>query len=302
MTVRLGAESVGSGVRRSSVRDMFVLLHGFSYERELALVLWGFYDRSSTHSGTRVSTLCGFLGTFELLNDLEKRWFGVLDKPCWPKRPKEFHAVDCAHGSGEFTDWSFAERLAIFGDLVGVIIESDLIALGSIVIAEDLKKLRSDESELLNSQGLGTPLDLCMQYILQRSIAWTQRHAENQKWTPEIGLIFDIENPEEMERIFAFFNLYKKKHGFGDILRSIGFGPSEKYGPLQAADLLAFGTYRYEMRRRFPEEVEPDFPVLPAFTKMLERIAREGGGYDLEALKKLIAFVKDHPYGQSISI
>ena len=95
--------------------------------------------------------------------------------------------VECVHGEREFVGWSFAERLAIFGELSSVIMASPWLAIASAVITEDFAKLDPEELRLLQSEGLGEPLDLSLQYVYQSAINATRETSESEK----IGLLFD---------------------------------------------------------------------------------------------------------------
>jgi hypothetical protein len=253
-------------------------------------VYFGFFDGSSTHLGSKVWSLCGWIGEQEAFAQFDTKWNLILDKKEWRRRPSELHTYDCVHGYGEFYDWPFAERLAILGELATLLGNCDLQALGSIVIPGDLRLLDADELALLESQALGNPLDLSLQYVLQQTIRKTKQFSENE----EVAIIFDEEPDHLAQRYLAFSNRYRSE--FGNILTGIGFGDSREFSPLQAADMLAYSTYRLEMERRFSER-EGDFPVIPAFMRLLSTVEADGGGYDLKSLKKLAVVVKTHPAG-----
>jgi hypothetical protein len=272
---------------RAAVREMFFFLHGPKIRRGLAAVFFGFLDSSNTHAGAKVWTLCGFLGDEPAFEPLDRAWNGVLDKPYWPKRIERFHTVECVHGYGEFEGWPFAERLTMWGELISVLTSLPLVALGSVIITEDFGKLEPDELELLRSEGLGDPLDLSLQYILQRSISLTRQTSESES----IGLLFDNENPTRSQRCHEFCDLYRTKFGFDKWLAGIGFGSSMKWTPLQAADLLAYGTYQFTMKR-YPQIREPDFPIMPGFLRMIEGVLHDGGGFDLDSMKLLASEIR----------
>jgi hypothetical protein len=271
-----------------SVKDMFFLVHGPSKHRKLVAMFYGFFDGSNTHDGAKVWSLCGFLGEETAFTELYDEWNRVLDKPCWPKRLSRFHMVDCVHGDREFVGWSFAERLGMFGELASLIMAAPLAALGSIVITEDFAKLESAELALLKSEGLGESLDLSVQYIFQRSIAATRATDENR----QIGFIFDDENPRTRNRCFSFYDLYRNRFVCDPWMAGIGFGSSVKFPPLQAADILAYSTFRFTMLR-YPNIPQPDFPVIPGFQRMIEGMLNEGGGFDLDSMKKLASQIRD---------
>src|SRR6266566_2382335 len=103
-------------------------------EGRLCAVIYGYFDGSNTHHGSKVLSMCGFIGDPRIWDDFVKEWQKVLDNPGWPRRPSEFHMVDCVHGNKEFRGWTLAQRLAIFGDLCGVIANSNVMALGSVFV------------------------------------------------------------------------------------------------------------------------------------------------------------------------
>jgi len=267
---------------------MFFLVHGPSNRKgDIVAMLFGFFDGSSTHAGGKVWTICGWIGQRDFLEQFDNEWKLILNKKDWPRPPKEFRTYDCVHKHGEFQDWSFAERLALLGDLATLISKSNLLALGSIVIVDDLSRLEPAELSTLQSQALATPLDLSLQYIFQQTIVKTRDIFPGEK----ISILFDQEPDFLAERYFAFSNRYQRS--FGHVFDGIGFGDSKVFTPLQAADMLAYSTYRFELQRRFGKE-DGDFPVIPSFMRLITSVAADGGGYDLESLKKLVVLIKDN--------
>jgi hypothetical protein len=263
-------------------------LHCPGSAKKVVAVFYGFFDASNTHAEAKVWTLCGFVGEEAAFVLLDDAWNKVLDKPCWPKRLKRFHMVDCVHGNGEFVSWSFAERLSMFGELASAIISTPCVGVSSAVITEDFAKLDLEEFDLLKTEGLGTSLDLSLQSVLQRSINLTRQTSDAET----IGLLFDNENPENSKRMLDFCETYKGKFGFGKWLAGIGFGDNAQFTPLQAADILAYCTYRYTMLR-YPNFPELDFPVLPGFERMVRQTLHDAkGGFDLESMKKLASKAK----------
>lgn len=122
-------------------------------------MIYGYFDDSNTHGGSKLLSLCGFLGDPRVWDDLSQEWRQVLNKTDWPRRPAEFHMVDCVHGTGEFQGWSLAQRLAIFGDLAGVVAASNVMALGSVFVADALANRSDVEMAILAKGGLLRPMD-----------------------------------------------------------------------------------------------------------------------------------------------
>lgn len=101
---------------------------------------FGYCDGSGTHRGSKVLCVAGLVGDKDGWIDFDERWNRVLDKPEWPSRIRAFGTFNCARQREEFADWPFAERLALFGDLVGVIIDSrEIQAIGSTALIDHLE-------------------------------------------------------------------------------------------------------------------------------------------------------------------
>lgn len=187
-------------VASQAIRDMFHLVHGpRSQHGKLAVVIAGYFDESNSHAGAKVLTLCGFLADPRIWSDLDQEWNKILDKPCWPNRPREFHMVDCVHGTKDFDGWKLPERLAIYGDMVGLLCETNLIAIGSGIVIEAYESLSAEHKALLARGGFLEPLDLVFQCDLQFAIDATVNYGKTH--TPpvldDLGLIFD-ESPADV--------------------------------------------------------------------------------------------------------
>jgi hypothetical protein len=202
--------------------------------------------------------------------------------------------VDCVHGDGEFLKggWTYAERLALYGDLSRVIVEvkqiGSLLPIGAGALSDIFRQIEQSDLNLLTAEYLGTPFDLSFQLLLQQII-----HRTHERWPNQtFGLLYDKGNRPEAERFNALCHEYASRFHLGDIFHSWGQTDSKQLTPLQAADLFAFGTLHLAQRNYFPNEVEPYFPTIPAFWTMLLKIAADGGIYDLEALKRLLVKVR----------
>ena len=252
-------------------------------------MLLGFYDGSGSHAGSKIFSFCGFIGEEAAWIDFDLRWRAVLDNPRWPSRLSEFHTYDCVHGVKEFESWLYAERLRLYGELLGVIHDSKVLALGSSVVIEHLNALPLDDISLLKSQWIGAPTDLAFQLTLQYATTKVHDYGENE----QVGFIFDNEDEALAERYHALFNHYKNDYPLRNHLAGMGFVDSEKFTPVQAADVLAYTTMRLDLEKYYPAEREPWFPVLPAFLEIIEGMHMDGGGYDAESLEQLVANVRN---------
>jgi hypothetical protein len=245
-------------------------------------VLYGFMDGSNSHEGARIFSLCGFLGDEYAFGELDGKWRKVLGDPSWPTRLARFHAVECVHGYGQFENWRFADRLTLWGRLIDLITSVPLAALGCAIITEDFGRLTGEEMDLLRSVGLGDALGMSVHYVLQKSASLTRNTSEEER----IAIAFDNESPERAQKCHRLCDIYTKTFDYGKWLSGIGFCSSLEFTPLQAADLMAYGTYQFVMRR-CPDFRVPDFPINEGFERMLKGLRGGGAEFGLDAMREL---------------
>jgi hypothetical protein len=255
-------------------------------------VIVGHFDDSNTHKGAKILSLCGFLADPRWWEDFDLEWKKILDKPDWPNRPREFHTYDIVHRTGEFANWSLAERLAFYGDMTGLLAECNILALGSICHVAAYESRTDEEKALLAKGGLFGPIDFALQFLISQAIVSSRKYG--QAHTPplefeDLQLVFDeSSNKATEDRFVGIFNHLKAKHPHGKMLTSITFEKSHTTSPLQAADMLAYTTCHWHWKQAFPEESDFDFPIIPGFMRLIENVAAEGGVYNERAMVNLI--------------
>ena len=252
-------------------------------------MLISYADDSGTHKQAKIVCLGGFLGDADEWSSLDDAWKAVLGKPEWPSRIKVFHTVDCVQQDKEFREWSYAERLAIFGDLVNVILAfPNLRALGAAVVVDHFNNLSLSDLRLLAEDKKGTPLAFVFHLMMQEVISQGYKTWPGKR----IGVAFensDLTTEAEFRDLYIDY-----RDGFyrGDCLMpSPAFLPKSE-SPLQAADILAYSTYQIAMQNIFPTDYVPHFNVIPLFSRLLEGIIHDGGLYDAVALESLMKRVR----------
>jgi hypothetical protein len=264
------------------------------------LVLYAYMDGSGSHEGSPVISVSGFVAEESPWIDLDKRWTAILDKGCWPSRLKRFHMFECARGDGEFLagHWTFAERLALYGELTTLIGESEVRPISASVLIDCFSQIPPADVELLQrpENRLGIPFDLVCHKIVQQVIHRVHESDPNET----VGVLFDQDSKQVEEKFSDFCVNYAATFYLGDVFTAFGFGDSRKITPLQAADLLPYGTHHLAQSMFVPGYTAPDFPVKPALWEMLLALARRGHStapngevVDLVFLKELVRKVKN---------
>jgi len=283
------------------VRGVLRMLHPpDQWGKGVTAVLFAYMDPSGTHAGSPVISISGFVADESTWIAFDEAWKGVLEKPSWPSQLSRFHMFDCVHGEGDFFDggWRFAERLALYGELTDVIRASEIRPVSSSVVVDCFNHIPPEDLELLQRKEnrLGTPLDLVFQMISQQIIkcALDFSHSET------VGVIFDQDDAKREEYFFRFAQQYMATYYLGETFSGCGFADSRKMTPLQAADLLAYGTHHLvQISQTLPLYRSPDFPVIPAFWSMLTDLAGnpstppDGFLINVEGLRELVQKVKN---------
>jgi hypothetical protein len=129
------------------------------------------------------------------------------------------------------------------------------------------------------------------QYLFQRVITITrERFGESER----VALTFDIEPYPDGGEYLKLYGEYATRFSLSDTLeyKSLNFTSGRDFPTLQAADLLSYTTYQWEMETYYPKDAEPYFPIIPAFLRMVKAIEPDGGRYNLDGLRKLVAIIK----------
>jgi len=234
-------------------------------------------DPSGTHSGSPILSISGFIAEESKWLEFDQEWTAVLEQSHWPSKLSRFHAFDCVHCEGEFFDgrWRFAERLALYGDLTNVICQCGIRPISASVVTECFSQISQEDLDLLQEVRLGTPIDLVFQSITQQLLACVSHSGESET----VGVLFDQDDKRREDDFSELAEQYMATYFLGDHFAAYGFGDSRKFTPLQAADLLAYGTHHYSQmfesfRVKNPSPYRgTDFPVIPAFHNMLVRLA-----------------------------
>jgi hypothetical protein len=261
------------------------MVHCFSGGKRSLGVIFGFFDGS--YDGKEPATViavCGLVAPEYVWRDMDQKWNTILHDPKLPTRLKRFHAYDCVCGIKEFETWGFAERLGLWGDLVGVLTQSDLVAVNAVMICEHFYAL--DEAIKKRMSG---PYHLLVEAVMQFGIGIAQNEGPDEK----IGFVFDVENKPVADESYHRYSLYMNDPKWRSNLAGAAQFSSYDATPLQAADLLAYGTFRLYKEQFYPDTPKTDFPLGPAFTRLVRNIENTGGLYEASALKKIVDQIRE---------
>jgi hypothetical protein len=247
------------------------------------VVLRAYFDDSGTHTTSKAVVWAGFMATSDEWDQFEIDCAALLKK----EKVACFHAVDLEHGSGEFADvhhWTQARRDLFRADFRRLISARNIIGIGAVV--------RTDGWNELSDPGLISrfinPIYLAFEHCMQQTLHWAERATEQQTGIIEKVSFFFDSRQGEAARCFDIAKNLELGWSRSAWFEGLSFAKMRNTLPLQAADALAYETYRLE-NDRIKSGKEP---VLRENLKaMLEEIPIYGQYYDRQALDQLAAIV-----------
>jgi hypothetical protein len=113
-------------------------------------------------------------------------------------------------------------------------------------------------------------------------------------------VFFDEDSRKVEDKFAEFCRHYRSSFYLGDLIAGHGFASSRQFTPLQAADLLAYGTHHLAQLDFMPQSYAgSDFDILPAFWNMLLALAGSAATSPnreliaLDGLQELVRMVKN---------
>ncbi len=239
-------------------------------------MIYGYFDESHgpKKEESHVLSFCGAIAHEDAWAELDIKWRKILDNPAWPNRPSRFHAAACVNAFEDFRGWGFTLRHAIFTDLMNLIIESDVLPCGIALLTYSLSQL----PKWIRSQ-FGDMTLLMMQFAIQSTIQQSAIRYPGE----EVGLVFDSLDVETTSRAQELHREYQT-HPNWSRWTSFETASSYKVTMLQAADLLAYGAYRFHMEKGYHVGPNPDFRVIPIMNRLIAKTPTVGDVWGTDSL------------------
>jgi hypothetical protein len=234
-------------------------------------MLVAYFDESGIHSGGPVTLVCGLVNTLIRWSRIERPWKDNLAVTGVPY----FHAADCENGWGEFENIRRPFREALVTGLSNAVCDSgpELIAMCVIRDAWD-----RDASPEIRDR-FKDPYYFCFEGVLQKISTWSDARAGG-----EPVAVVMAEQSEYQDHAAQVYRLYSNLQTEGlNRLGSFSLSSAHELVQLQAADLVSYETYRYQVARlgAGAQSVRPAFQIFAA------RLSLHGSLHDSETIKEL---------------
>lgn len=222
---------------------------------------WAYGDESGIQEGSEYCCVLGYVGSPRQWKLFRRDWRSVLGAV------PEFHAIDFFQRASwqsedsPYHDWSEKKARRFLNGLLGVIDRYDIRPIGFAYKIADFMALNLDErrrltgatrqtrsrvhqgeleitDKLLSSGAPSEPYFLGFYYLITEALKASPRGAT-------INYVFDRRRTREALAFLTYDEIkkYSESPTF-DRLGLLSFGDSDKYEPLQAADLYAYATNR----------------------------------------------------------
>src|SRR6266702_1923515 len=199
-------------------------------EVKLVAVLTAFCDETNTHAGAELTCVGGYIFDEDGQNRFTEKWADVL-KPLRSRGIRYFHASACHAVEDEFKNLRFAERRALFGDLIALIRNTAKFGM-AIGIHEKTFKQVIERNKF--QAYTGTKYTACALKALDSLGRW----ANEENFHGKISYRFESGNEHQNEADFMMRQIEASPE-MSEAFRYGGHAFEPKYSllPLQAADL-----------------------------------------------------------------
>jgi hypothetical protein len=206
----------------------------FSESIDLA-VLTAYFDDSGTHAASKVVLWAGFIAPEEAWLKFDEEWRAILVR----ENVSAFHMYDCENALGEFDRWNRARSDLVIGDLRQVIIQSGLFGVGTAIPRTVWEEVVTGPRAPL----MGPIEDFALSSCMRHAISLSRNFIPDS----DLSIVFDDRGIESrsIQRIVEF---YQKSTISNPTLASVTFQKCNRFSGLQAADMLAWETYRYTLK------------------------------------------------------
>lgn len=277
-----------------SVRQMGSIVHLPSAKRRLTVALKAYFDESGTHWGgphaAKEFVLCGYIATQDVWdNGFEKRWSEMLQKPTITPKLTHFHAEDVeGRGSKEFRKLTWKDREELKTTAVSIVVSSGMFGVGVGVELEPFARLVVADPEV-SKLIPANPYLFAFNCVLVETIFLADGFIGEPK--EEIAFIFE-DHPKWSIHALQMYNDIKRSPDWPPEKRGrLGtptFEDKKKYKPLQAADHLAYETWRF-MEGTHKKNV----PIRPAMNRFRDWPQHHGRYFDERLLREFIRIQKE---------
>jgi hypothetical protein len=201
-------------------------------------VLEAYFDESGSHEGSRVFAVGGIVARLEQMKLLAEAWKYMLGK----NKISEFHSADLESRRGIYDGIGKERQQQIFKDAISVMGTWSRTAIAGLVVIEDYEQAVPDWAK--QTAAFGNKYNFCFQMCLGSVMEWVEHLDEAMPYGDRIAFMFD-QRERGQEITSTSYSQIKKFRDVNDRMGALVFDSRKRFLPLQAADLVAYETYKH---------------------------------------------------------
>ena len=227
------------------------------------LFLTAYFDESGDFNDPKknFTGMAGFIAPAAIWQQVEEKWDAIVKRPEYDLK-KYVHMKEMAHCQGQFMGWEKDRRDALHKELIGVLVEAEVIPMGCIVSNSAFRSLSERQQTIFKS-----PYFLCLQRCIHAATSETITTVED-----TVAMVFarqETFGTVDANRGGTTEQLYdniKRHTPFGNTMGAYASDTPQRSIPLQAADFLA-----YEMTKEFETLVScPERKMRRSYIELLK--------------------------------
>lgn len=228
--------------RQWRIADFARFMAGGSGERVAMAMLVAYFDESGISDKDVVALMGGAVSYVDHWSLLEAPWNNVL-RPYNQYGVHTFHAVDCEHGESEFKNPQLSRgiRDSIRNGVAQELAKIPVQGIVSAVYREDWASA-PDEVRALS---MGDPFYFVLNFCLQQVSSWSKEYAGGDR----VNLVFAKQQKYNANTQSLHANYLAAANRWPGI-GAIFFEEPKFLVPLQAADLIAYESYRFAVAHK----------------------------------------------------
>jgi hypothetical protein len=242
-------------------------------------MMTAYFDDRGTHLQSEIAVAACFLSDVTRWNQFQLEWELILEEA--GISATGFHMADFVARKAPFDDWQQVKRDLIIKRFVDTIIKYALAGMATAVFKSAYDKhVKGQLREKLGHHHYTFAVQSCLAYIEKRR----HLHAD---WQP-MDYVFDAMSNGKHEIINLFDDIHNQGLGmhFGVLPHCYSFGNRRAVVPLQAADILAWETFKHMKHHELTGK-----PARKSFQSMANGIEIHSRFFDDESMATFVADV-----------
>jgi len=199
-------------------------------------MLRAYFDESGHSSDSAIVAIAGFMGRIDEWVTLEERWRDTLAK----HGVAEFHAAKVGRPYGIYKGWTADQAARLVEDAITAITAGDLIGISHSVLVQDYDRVIGSHPWF--AKKFGSSYRLCYEGTIQAAVNWLRRNPTCAG--EQVELVF-ANNTEYGRSAQIEGDRYSAHPRWAAEIANVSSAAARDVAGLQAADLLAYETFRY---------------------------------------------------------